>query len=270
MSRPTRIGADLVLEARRRAGLSQGELAARLGRDRATIARWEAGRNAPSLEAVRELLRACGLELTVGVARFDDSYDALVDAQLSRTPPERLAHVLRTAVGLAGVLAALARHEPRYLLAGRVAAALHGAPSLIGEPELELVPADDPASAERLRAAMGALGAQLAPAAGADGAPGERWRLSDGSAVVAVRRPFGTRGYDDLRRDAELLPVLDGFEAPVVSLLDLIRIADASPRQRADIPELRATRERAVLAAVGWRDVRTPEEIVAGWRRRAA
>jgi transcriptional regulator with XRE-family HTH domain len=55
--------ADLIREARLRAGLSQQELAARSGRDRAVIARWEQAVVAPSVETLVELVRACGFDL---------------------------------------------------------------------------------------------------------------------------------------------------------------------------------------------------------------
>jgi len=55
--------ADLIREARLRAQLSQHELAALSGRDRAVIARWEQAVVAPSVETLIELVRACGFDL---------------------------------------------------------------------------------------------------------------------------------------------------------------------------------------------------------------
>ncbi len=49
--------ADLIREARLRAGLTQYELAERSGRDRSVIARWEQGGVAPSVETLVELVR---------------------------------------------------------------------------------------------------------------------------------------------------------------------------------------------------------------------
>src|SRR2546423_9129066 len=79
-----------------RAGLSQRELALRLGKRQAEIARWERGHVVPSLERLREVVAACGLELTCGLAVADDSYDEQIVAGFSLPVGERLARVHRT------------------------------------------------------------------------------------------------------------------------------------------------------------------------------
>jgi len=84
------ISADLLREARLRAGLSQAELGRRVARPQSQIGRWERGEVKPSLETLRELIRACGLELTFRLAVYDDSYVAEVDRLLALTPSERL------------------------------------------------------------------------------------------------------------------------------------------------------------------------------------
>lgn len=84
-------GSALILEARRRAGLTQTGLADRLGVPQSTIARWETGRIAPSFENVVRAVRACDLDLAVRVVDRDRDLIALVDAHLRLTPAERLA-----------------------------------------------------------------------------------------------------------------------------------------------------------------------------------
>jgi transcriptional regulator with XRE-family HTH domain len=64
---------DLVKEARRRAGLSQHELAERLGTTQSAIARLERGGTEPSFHRVNEAVRACGLELLPQLLAIDDS-----------------------------------------------------------------------------------------------------------------------------------------------------------------------------------------------------
>lgn len=89
------VSADLLREARLRAGLTQAALGARTGRSQSQIARWERGDVRPSLETLRALIRACGLELTFRLANYDDSYDLDVDELLELTPEQRIALALR-------------------------------------------------------------------------------------------------------------------------------------------------------------------------------
>lgn len=63
--------ADLIREARLRAGLTQYELAERSGRDRSVIARWEQGTVAPSIETLVELVRACGFDVPLELVPHD-------------------------------------------------------------------------------------------------------------------------------------------------------------------------------------------------------
>ncbi len=85
---------DLVYEVRRRAGLSQLALAQALGTSQSAIARWERGDVLPSLETVRRIVRACGLELTFRLASFDDSYVANIHELLDLTPERRIEFAL--------------------------------------------------------------------------------------------------------------------------------------------------------------------------------
>ncbi len=84
------ISADLLREARLRAGLTQAELARRVHRSQSQIARWERGDVKPSLETLRGLIRACGLELWFRMANYDDSYLPDIADNLRLTPAERV------------------------------------------------------------------------------------------------------------------------------------------------------------------------------------
>jgi len=66
-------GGNLIREARRRAGLTQVELAERARTAQPAIARWEAGSTAVSLDDVLRLVRLCGLDLELHIVEFDDS-----------------------------------------------------------------------------------------------------------------------------------------------------------------------------------------------------
>ena len=59
--------ADLIREARLRAGLTQYQLAERSGRERSVIARWEQGAVSPSFDNLLEVIEACGFELPLAL-----------------------------------------------------------------------------------------------------------------------------------------------------------------------------------------------------------
>ena len=107
------IGGELVREARKRAGLTQAELAGTAGTTQSAIARLESGRTSPSLEQVERLLKLCGFQLIVELTPYDDSDIVQAEASLHRTPSERVDRhdaLLRSAAEFreAGRLAGLA------------------------------------------------------------------------------------------------------------------------------------------------------------------
>jgi transcriptional regulator with XRE-family HTH domain len=87
----------LIREARLLAGLSQGELGARVGKDRAQIARWERGAVEPSFETLRQLVRACGFELDVSISPVDvdEAGEKVLRRKLRMSPQERLRELLK-------------------------------------------------------------------------------------------------------------------------------------------------------------------------------
>lgn len=87
------IGGELVREARKRAGLTQAQLATRSGTTQSAIARLESGRISPSLEQVQRLLERCGFQLIVELAPYDDSDIVQAEANLRLTPDERIARM---------------------------------------------------------------------------------------------------------------------------------------------------------------------------------
>jgi transcriptional regulator with XRE-family HTH domain len=84
------LSADLLRRARLRAGLTQDQLGGLVGRSQSAIARWESGRVEPSLETLQDLIRACRLELTLGLANYDDSYTPEINRLLDLDPAERI------------------------------------------------------------------------------------------------------------------------------------------------------------------------------------
>jgi transcriptional regulator with XRE-family HTH domain len=246
-------------EARRRAGLSQAELGRRVGRAQTQIARWERGAVEPSLETLRRLVHACDLELTVGLAAEDDSYAADASERLALTPAARLERAVSAANAVRSlgrharreshahrlfdpvpVLAALEASGARFVLIGSVAGTLRGSPLLPLDGMVTLVPHADADNLERLETGLGSVGAVRSTS-------DELHWQSSGSDVATDLSPSGTDGYADLRRDATIVQTAAGVHVLVASLLDLVRIAEAStkPEQHAPVIALRATLEIA-------------------------
>jgi transcriptional regulator with XRE-family HTH domain len=83
-------GGRIVREARRRAGLTQRELAERVGTTQSAIARIERGATEPAYDRVRRLVAACGLDLIPRIAARDDSDWSVASANLRLSPEARV------------------------------------------------------------------------------------------------------------------------------------------------------------------------------------
>jgi transcriptional regulator with XRE-family HTH domain len=83
-------GGTLIREARRRAGLTQRQLAERLGTTQSAIARLERGGTEPSFDRVVEAVRACGFELVPRLIPADDSDWSVASTNLSVDPDARV------------------------------------------------------------------------------------------------------------------------------------------------------------------------------------
>ena len=88
---------NAVREARRRAGLSQHQLAERAGVPKSTVGRIESGARIPSTEMVERLVRAAGLEVSISISEPDPGTDTMFERTLRRSPAERLADATRVA-----------------------------------------------------------------------------------------------------------------------------------------------------------------------------
>ena len=87
--------AEVIREARLRAGLSQYELAERCGRKRGVIARWEQGTVAPSVETLIELVRACGFDLPLELVRYEAPNAERLEKNARLSPERRVQRHLR-------------------------------------------------------------------------------------------------------------------------------------------------------------------------------
>lgn len=81
----------VVRNLREGAGLSQGELAARVGTMQPAISRWEHGGDEPRLSTLANIVRACGR--TASLVIDDDVDRSQIRAHLAMSPTERLTAV---------------------------------------------------------------------------------------------------------------------------------------------------------------------------------
>jgi hypothetical protein len=148
---------------------------------------------------------------------------------------------------------ALERHHVRYLVIGAIAAIAQGYP--LTTQDLDVTPERDPENVERLAAALDELDAKLRVPDG-PGIPFPRdaqilaqadvWTLTtDLGDLDVVFVPAGTQGYADLLRDALDVDLGSGLRVKMASLRDVIRMKEASAREkdRAQLPALRRTLE---------------------------
>jgi transcriptional regulator with XRE-family HTH domain len=81
--------ADLIREARLRAGLTQYELAERSSRERSVIARWEQGAVSPSFDNLLEVIEACGFDLPLVLVPRESLGEERLQKNLLLTPERR-------------------------------------------------------------------------------------------------------------------------------------------------------------------------------------
>ena len=93
-------GGEIIREARHRAGLSQKQLAERLGTTQSVITRWETGRRSPTFEALVRAVRACGLDLAITLAAADPDHELMLRENLRLSPAQRLERLTEQVAGL--------------------------------------------------------------------------------------------------------------------------------------------------------------------------
>jgi uncharacterized protein len=88
--------AQIIREARLKAGLTQSELAERLGRERAQVARWEIGGQEPSFENLQSVVEACGFSLRIEIAEREatPALDAELGTSVPQAPQQRVQALL--------------------------------------------------------------------------------------------------------------------------------------------------------------------------------
>ena len=144
-----------------------------------------------------------------------------------------------------GILQALDRHRVQYVLIGGFARVLQGTEEITRG--IDIVPSTRGDNLQKLDAALREIGAErvdgreldLNEAAVTDVPVIEL--MTDHGEVKVVPTPEGTRGYDDLRRGANLQPLGRGVRPSVASIGDLARMASTYDRERylAEVMQLR-------------------------------
>lgn len=84
-------------EGRKRAGLTQTQVAAAAGTTQSAVARVENDAQAPTLEQLTKLVRACGFDLSIRLVKADPELRLHVNDALSRAPDERIREVVSAA-----------------------------------------------------------------------------------------------------------------------------------------------------------------------------
>ena len=153
------------------------------------------------------------------------------------------------------ILRTLERHGVRYVLIGAAAARVAGAP--VVTEDIDVTPATSRENLERLAAALRELGARVRSSIEPEGVAfpvdpemligADMWTLVTSAGDLDLCfMPAGTRGYDDLRREASRERLGRGLIVTVASLRDVIRSKEAAGRDKdiAQLPLLRRTLEQ--------------------------
>jgi len=82
---------SLLREARLIAGLSQTELAERIGTTQPVVSRWERDLEVPRIDTLGRALQACGLEVDLVFRRHDDVDRSQIRGALAMSPAQRIA-----------------------------------------------------------------------------------------------------------------------------------------------------------------------------------
>jgi transcriptional regulator with XRE-family HTH domain len=131
--------AALLREARRRADLTQTELAERAGVARSVVSAYERGHRSPGLKLLSRLLAAADCQLKAELEPLGADVDSAVRRALASSTTERADRVAFCLTDLAAGLAG----QP-YLITGLAAAVLQGAPVEISA--VEITVGDDEAA----------------------------------------------------------------------------------------------------------------------------
>jgi transcriptional regulator with XRE-family HTH domain len=234
----------LLKHARMSAGLTQLELAERLGVSQATVSKLEHAESNPTIETLGRALRATGKRLELSTTDWEPGIDlASIARHLKLTPPQRLD---RYAADFepAQILGRLAAHSVSFVVVGAAAVVLQARPRPVTE--LDITYPTVEGNLESLSAALADLGARAEAKLTA-----EALRRSQPGALNTTAgpirlhvKPAGASTYAALRRRAAIVK-LGRVSAPVASIADLIAIQRAAgrPQDLIDVEALEQARQ---------------------------
>lgn len=228
---------ELIRSARLRAGLSQAELAERLGLQASSIGRWETDTVEPGFSTLRRVLQACGFDLPPVLEPYepDRELDARIEQVRRLTPQERLAKMLarrrREPLDPYAMLRELEAERVSYVVVGALARVIHGSEEITEG--LDITPSMRPDNLRRLQEALETMDTRrvdIQPLR-IDQLDAERepivMLICDAGELNVVAWPLGTRGYDDLRRRANREALGEGLRPAVAHPADLVRMLEA-------------------------------------------
>ena len=265
-------GNDLVREARKRARLTQRELAEKAGTTQSAVARLESGRTRPAFDDVLRLVRLCGFDLDIMLVERDsadwmqaqDCREATAGRASRAVSPVHAPGAGAQGGGGAECLSSSPNgswrsspaHGVEFVLIGGLAAATHGSPFLTQD--VDITPDVHLDNMDRLSAALRELGARIRTEGVVGGMPFDHdgaslsaagvWNLTTANGDLDISlRPTGTEGYSDLTRGAKPVTAF-GVQVRIASLEDIIRSKQAAnrPKDQRVLPTLRellATRD---------------------------
>jgi hypothetical protein len=133
------------------------------------------------------------------------------------------------------ILHALEDNRVGYVIVGGLARVLQGSDELTRG--LDLVPSPGEKNFERLQTALESIDARPIDGrpldvSGLETRPEEVLELGSVAGEIKILlEPTGTRGYDDLRRRADRLPIGEGLRPAVADPGDLVRMLEALGRE---------------------------------------
>lgn len=212
--------------ARRRAGMTQHDLARAVGMPQPSIARIEAGNVLPRTATLLAILDATGHELLVEprVAVRAEVREAAREREL-RSIPRRTWEAMGRR-GSTGVLRRLGFEGVPFILVGDLAEVVHGAPRRVGQ-EFEICHPRDAAVAARLAMVLRQIGASPPLGIAELRADHDIHVTTHAGGLRLTTRTAAGDDYELLARNATRLIIDASLLVHVASLEDLMRVRRA-------------------------------------------